>query len=158
MAKRKFNWLDAVIIAVLVLGIAAAAFFFLKKDRAPMGTPEKTYEVTMRFHRATEDEFDYYRVGDTMYHQNRTGVIGTITDLKPVEFFTEEYDPVTGTYKKVSEGLRGSVEMTLRVQGTVVGGELTVGGDSLLVGQQFFPQSDTTRSIITVWSIREVTV
>ena len=157
MVKRKFNWLDAVIVAVLVLGIAAAAFFFLKKDNTFVGAAEKTYEVTLRFNRATVDEFDYYQVGDTMYRQNRTEVLGTITDLKAVENYTECYDAATGSYKKLSRGLRGGVEMTVRVQGSIVDGELTVGGAPLLIGTEFYPQSDTTRSVITVWNILEVT-
>ena len=158
MAKRRFTWLDGVIIGVLVLAVAAVAVWYFTKDNgAALVAENKEYEVTLRFNRATEDEFDYYRVGDTMYYQDRVAPLGTITALKAVENLTEKYDPVTGTYVALQENASGAVEMKVRVQGAVVNGDFTVSGWNVYIGEVFFPQSDTTRSIVTVWDIEEVT-
>ncbi|MBQ8893964.1 MAG: DUF4330 family protein [Clostridia bacterium] len=155
MAKRRFTWLDAVICGLLILALAGAAVWYFTKDSGA-GVATKEYEVTLRFNRATNDEYDYYKIGDTMYFQERAAVLGTITGLKPIEKATEEYDPVNGRYVKLVDPETSAVEMTLRVQGAVIDGEFTVNGETFHIGQEFYPQSDTTRSVMFVWDIEEV--
>lgn len=156
MKKRRFTWLDGIIIGVLVLAVAAAAVWYFTKDNSAAAAATQEYEVTLRFERATEDAFDYYKVGDTMYFQERVAALGTITGLNAVENLKEEYDAVHGRYVQYTDPERGAVEMTLRVQAAVINGEFTVNGEVIYIGQTFFPQSDTTRSIMTVWDIEEV--
>lgn len=154
MKKRRFTWLDGVICGVLILAIIVGAVWFLNKDRTVNDLKE--YEVTLRFDRATTEPFDYYKVGDTMYFQNRVAELGTITGLKDIERKFEEYDTATGRYVAVVDPERRSVEMTVRVQGAVIEGKFTVNGQNFHIGEVFYPQSDTTRSIMTVWDIEEV--
>lgn len=153
MTKRRFTWLDAVI-CLVVLAVAAVAVWYFTRDNNTASAAE--YEVTLRFERATEDPYDYYKVGDVMYFQERAAELGTITALAAVEYPDEEYDAVNGRYVKVLPKL-GGVEMKLRVQGAVIGGEFTVNGETIHIGEVFYPQTDTTRSIMTVWNIEEVT-
>lgn len=155
MTKRKFTWLDGVIIGVLVLVIAGVGIWYFGRDKGVIQT-EQTYEMTLRFPRATVDEFDYYRVGDTMYFQARTGVLGTITSLKGVDNVVEEYDAAKGCYVATPHPTIPAVEMKVQVQGTVSNGDFTVGGNTFFIGQMIFPQSDTTRSVCTIWDIEEV--
>lgn len=152
MTKRRFTWLDAVI-CLVVIAVAAAAVWFFTKDNSASAATE--YEVALRFKRATEDPYDYYKLGDVMYFQERAAVLGTITALAEVEYAEEEYDAVNGRYVKALP-LRGGVEMKLRVQGAVIGGEFTVNGETIHIGEEFYPQTDTTRSVMTVWDIKEV--
>lgn len=156
MKKRRFTWLDGLIIGVVILAIAAVGIWYFTKDDGAAVAATQEYEVTMRFERATNDEYDYYKVGDTMYFQERAGVLGTITELRAVENEKEEYDAVNGRYVKITNPQRGAVEMKVRVQGAVIAGEFTVNGETVTIGQTFFPQTDTTRSIMTVWDIEEV--
>lgn len=156
MTKRRFTWLDGVICGVLILAIIAGAVWYLKKDNTAVGSDLKDYEVTLRFTKATTQPFDYYQVGDTLYFQNRTAVLGTITGLKNIERRFEEYDSENGRYVAVVDPEQQMVEMTVLVQGAVVDGKFTVNEQNFHIGQIFYPQSDTTRSIMTVWDIEEV--
>ena len=156
MNKRKFTWLDGLICGVLVIAIAVGAFLlFGRKDG---GEPQnlKTYELTMRFNRATTVEYDYYKVGDTLYFQNRTDVLGTVTSLEEIDKVHEEYDEDNGRYVTVVDPEQKTVVMKVRVQGSLAGGRFTVGGEQMNIGKVFYPQSDTTRSIMTLWDIKEV--
>ncbi len=156
MKKRTFTWLDGVLCAVLALVlIVGGVFLFGKGDKAAVSS-EKTYEMTMRFNRATTEEFDCYKVGDTLYFQNRTGVLGTVTDLKLIDKVQEEYDEENGRFVAVVDPEIRAVEMKVQVQGGVKDGAFTVGGQELHIGQVLYPQSDTTRSIMTIWDIEEV--
>lgn len=155
MKNRKFTWLDGLLCAVLALAlIVGGVLLFGRKEQAPASA--KTYEMTLRFNRATEQEFDYYKVGDTLYFQNRNGVLGTIADLKLIDKKHEEFDEEKGTFVTVVDPEIRAVEMKVRVQGDVINGDFTVNGQKLHIGQVFYPQSDTTRSIMTVWDIEEV--
>ncbi len=156
MIKRRFTWLDGVICGVLILAIIAGAVWYFSKDNTASGSDLKDYEVTLRFTKATSQPFDYYQVGDTLYFQNRIAVLGTITGLKNIERKFEEYDSENGRYVAVVDPEQQMVEMTVLVQGAVVDGKFTVNEQNFHIGQIFYPQSDTTRSIMTVWDIEEV--
>lgn len=156
MTKRRFTWLDGVICAVLILAIIAGAVWYFKKGDAAADSRLKDYEVTLRFTEATSQPFDYYQVGDTLYFQNRTAVMGTITGLEMIDRKLEEYDSENGRYVSVVDPERKMVEMTVLVQGAVVDGKFTVNEQNFYIGEIIYPQSDTTRSIMTVWDIEEV--
>ena len=153
MAKRRFTFLDGLLI-LLALAVIAAAVWYFTRDAAPEQTA--LYTVTLRIDQATENEADYYQPGDTMYFQNRTAVLGTVKTVEAIEKTYEEYDPVGGRYVEIVDPEWNRLMMTVEVQGGLVDGEFIVNGESLYIGQVFYPQSDTTRSIATVWDIEEV--
>ncbi len=154
MDKKRFTWLDALICGVLILALAVVGVWYFTKDGS--GAEVKEYEVTLRFPRATYEEFDYYQVGDRLYFQGRTAELGTITSLKEIDLVYEEYLEKEARYVKAVHPEKKAVEMKVRVQGAVVEGSFTVNGKPVMIGQEFYPQSDTTRSVFTVWDIEEV--
>ncbi len=156
MNKRKFTWLDGLICGVLVVAIAVGAFLLFGRKDSGENQDLKTYELTMRFTRATTAEYDYYQVGDTLYFQNRTDVLGTITSLEEIDKIHEEYDENNGRYVTVVDPEQKTVVMKVKAQGSLNGGEFSVNGVQMNIGKVFYPQSDTTRSIMTLWDIEEV--
>jgi len=156
MKKRKFTWLDGVICGVVLLALIVGAVFLFGGKGDPVTPDTKTYEVTMRFTRATDTEFDYYAVGDTMYFQNRTGKLGTITHLEEIDRVYEKYNKEKGENVLVTDPERKTVVMKVQVEGSLNGGKFTVGDQKLHIGMVFYPQSNTTRSIMTIWDIKEV--
>ena len=156
MAKRRFSWLDGLICAVLALAIAGGAlwFFFFREPEAE--SAGKQYDLTLRFTQATTDPYDFYKVGDTMYFMTGEKKMGTITALKSMDKITEYLHAESGKFIDAADPHRKTIEMTVRATGTLEGGDFKVNGDSLHIGMEFYPQSETTRSIITVWDIEEV--
>ncbi len=155
MKKRHFTWLDGLICGVLVIAIAVGAFLLFGRNNG-QNQELKTYELTLRFTRATTEEYDYYKVGDKMYFQNREAELGTITALEEIDKLQEEYDAKNGRYVTVVDPEYKTVVMKVEAQGLLEGGKFTVNGEKLNIGMIFYPQSDTTRSIVTVWDIEEV--
>ena len=153
MAKRHFTWLDGVCIA-LVLVLAVGAFWFLNRDSGE--TAARQYEITLRFKQATADPYDFYQVGDVMYFYTRSQTLGTITALSSHDLVTEEYDAVNGKYIAVTDPQWKHIEMKILAEGTMADGELTVNGEPISIGLEFYPQSDTTRSVAVIWDIKEV--
>ena len=156
MKNRKITWLDGLICGVVVLAIIVGAVLLFGRNDSADSQNLKTYELTMRFTRATVAEFDYYKVGDTMYFQNRTEELGTITHLEEIDRVYEEYDEDNNRHVAVVDPERKNVVMKVKVEGVLDGGTFTVNGNKLHIGMVFYPQSDTTRSIMTVWDIKEV--
>ncbi len=154
MAKRHFTWLDGLLIA-LVLVLALGAFWFFTKDSAPAAAKQQ-YEITLRFKQATADPYDFYEVGDVMYFYTRSQKLGTITALSSHDLITEEYDAVGGRYVALTDPQWKEIEMKVLAEGIMDSGELTVNGEPISIGLEFYPQSDTTRSVATIWDIKEV--
>ncbi len=157
MKKRKFTWLDGVVIGVLVLAVAAAGIWYVNKDQG--GEPaaaEKDYRLTVQFTQISEIEMDGYKEGDTLYFQNRAGVLGTIESIQLKDKFIERYDAKAGKYVVVIDPKQKLVEMTVLVKGVVENGKFTVNEKDLSIGQTFYPQTDVVRSVMTIWDIEEV--
>lgn len=154
MKKRTFNWVDGVTIALAVLLIAGAAWYFLR-GRKP-ATPEKDYLVTMRFTQATFDPYDYYKIGDTVYFYSRSSVMGKITSLRQLDTVYETFNRSLGAYQKVIDDKAKTLEVQVAVKGVIENGEFTVNGEKVFMGQTLYPQTDTTRSVMVVWKIEEV--
>lgn len=155
LRKRRFTWLDGLCV-VLVLAIAAGAVWYFTHRNSIMPSAAKSYEITMRFTQATTDPYDFYQVGDTMYFQNRTDVLGTITALRAMDREVEDYNEETDQYVVIIDPRWKTIEMKVLVQGTLQGGTFTVAGEKLHIGKTLYPQSDTTRSIMVIWDIKEV--
>ncbi len=155
MTKRKFNWLDALCI-LLVLAIIAGAIWYLKKDDTAAPADTKPYVVTLRFTQATTDPHDFYKVGDKLHFFTRSAELGTITSVESIDWVREEFNETTGEYYTYVDPQHKQIEMKVLTQGSVEGGMFTVNGSTLLIGGTYYPQTDATRSVMVVWDIEEV--
>ncbi len=156
MFKKRFTPLDWVLIGVVVAALAAGAFwFFGRKDQA---AAENTapYLLTLRFEQKTEAEYDHYKVGDILYFQNRTEELGEITALSYKNNLIETFNKETESYIVSIDKTSKYIVVEVRVDGVLGEGKFTVNGKELYIGQVFYPQTETTRSAMTVLDIEEV--
>lgn len=156
MKNRRFTWLDGLICGIIALAVIVGVVLFFGRDGEAADAPLKTYEMTLRFTQATEDPYDYYKVGDTMHFQNRTAELGVITALKQMDKRYEEFDEEKGCSVQLIDPKRKEIEMKVEVQGALEQGSFKVNGEAFYIGMVFYPQSDTTRSVMTIWDIEEV--
>lgn len=156
MKKRRFTWLDGLICGVVLLAVIGGAILLFGRGDGAVGEERKTYEMTLRFTQATDDPYDYYKVGDTMHFQNRSEELGIITGLKQLDKVYEEFDEDLGYNVEVVDPEKKVIEMKVEVRGILDKGSFTINEEAFYLGKVFYPQSDTTRSIVTVWDIEEV--
>lgn len=156
MAKRRFTWLDGLICAILALAVAGGAIWYFFFREAGSEVLAKQYDLTLRFTQSTTDPYDFYKVGDTMYYMEGEKTLGTITALKSMDKITEYLQAESGKFIDAVDPDWKTIEMTVRANGTLQGGTFKVNGETLHIGKEFYPQSETTRSAITVWDIKEV--
>ncbi len=156
MKKRKFTWIDGVLVAILAIVLAIGAYLLLRELPEELQAVEKPYLVTLQFNQVSEKQYDGYAVGDTLYFQDRLDIMGTIESVKETEKQIERYDPNQGKYVIMTDPSQKAVELTVLVRGQMDKGKLTVMDQHLHIGKLFYPQSDTTRSTMTILDIEEV--
>lgn len=155
--KHKFNWLDILISALLIVALVGGlAWYFVRESKEPQPPTPKNYEITLRFNQMTTDPLDFYQVGETLYYQGGKKAIGTIIDLQIKDYITETLDEAQGKFITTVHPETKSVEVKVRAQGVIENHKLMVNGETIFIGKEFFPQSQITRSTMTVWSIKEV--
>jgi len=154
MTKRKFTWLDGLCILLVLAVAAVAVWYFTKNDTPDPATTE--YEVTLRFEQVTTDPHDFYKVGDELYFFTRSAKMGTIQSIEVKDLVREKYTAETATFSTYVDPLHKMIELKVQVYGAVIDGKFTVEGETFAIGGVFYPQSNTTRSVMTVWDIQEV--
>lgn len=155
--KHKFNWLDILISAVLIAAlIGGLVWFFHRKSNEPQPATPKTYEITLQFNQTTTDPLDFYQVGETLYYQGGKKAIGTITNLQLEDLRTESLDEEQGKFIVATHPKTKVIVMTVQAQGVIENHMLKVNGEAIYIGKDFYPQSEKTRSAMTVRSIKEV--
>lgn len=157
MFKRKFNWLDAVCILLVVALILGGVWFFTRREE-PKEAEEKgePYLLTLHCIQNTEDPTNYMKEGDTLYYLNHTDEIGTITSVKLIDRLVEEFDENKGEYIVVKDPAKQIVEVQVEAKGILEKHSFTVNGVKLEVGLVIYPETDVARTSATVWSIEEV--
>ncbi len=153
MLKRKLNWLDITLIAVVVLALAAAAWYFTRGGEV-IASNQSDYVITLRFTKETTHPTDYYEVGDQLFQTNKT-LIGQILSLEEKDLVDEEFNPVTGEYNRVVDPEIKQIEMKVKATGEIKNGILMVNSEELYVGQKFYPQGLSTRSTMEIRNIEE---
>lgn len=174
--KRKFNWFDAVVCGIVALAILFGAYWFFLREEPITRQPEpgaavgengeteqtyvwveaKPYDVTVRFNQATTDPFDFYHVGDTVYFRGGESKLGEVLKLELKDLITESLDVHQGKFVQTVNPDQKSVEMTIRVMASLKNNRLVVGEEPIYIGLEFYPQSKSTRSVMTIWDIKEV--
>lgn len=159
MNKRKFTWLDGVVIGVLVLAVAVVGVWYFNRGGDASAAALKDYRVTLQATQLANEVGECYAEGETLYFQNRVGVVGTIetVDQEPRNKKVEKFNAATGEFVVYEDPNQKLIQMTVVAQGTMENGSFTVGGEELQIGQTFYPQTDRARATMLVLDIEEVT-
>ena len=80
--KIKWNWLDTLIVCIVVaLIVAAAAFFLMQRPGAVEGAQESYLYITFDTQRARRGNFDDLKVGDKIMISTNGEYFGEIVDV-----------------------------------------------------------------------------
>lgn len=94
--KRKWNWLDTVIVVLIVAIIVGAVFFFLRPQQAILQSAEKNdFTLTVDTPRDKAGTYDALQVGDEVYMVGSNDVFGIIEKVEILPFKATSFNEQT---------------------------------------------------------------
>ena len=134
MKQHKFNWVDGLVILVILALVAGTCvkFFLLKPAEIQEATVKIQY--TVRVATVRQYSVDALQVGDAIYDEEGKGNVGAITDIRvePAEMFVTYPD---GTTELAPVENRYDVFLTVQANAIEDGGLYKVGTYSIRANQ-----------------------
>jgi hypothetical protein len=125
MKKHRFNWIDGLVLVVVVLLIAGTCFKFLGMDPTAQLQDQVDFTFDLRIEGVRQFTVDAIQVGDTIYDSTAKIALGTITNVEATPAETTIYNP-DGTLTKGILEDRYDVVVTVESQGVRNDGVLQV--------------------------------
>jgi hypothetical protein len=125
MKKHRFNWIDGLVLVVVVLLIAGTCYKFLGRDPTAQRQDQVDFTFDLRIEGVRQFTVDAIQVGDTIYDSSAKIALGTITNVAAIPAETTIYYP-DGTLVKGTLEDRYDVVVTVESQGVRNDGVLQV--------------------------------
>jgi hypothetical protein len=150
MKNHKFNWVDGLVLAVIVLLIAGTCFKFLGKDPTAQRQDQVDFTFDLRIEGVRQVTVDAIAVGDTLYDSTAKIALGTITNVAATPAETTIYYP-DGTIVKGEIEDRYDVTVTVSGQGVRNDGVLQVSTCEIMLNR-----SATYYTKYSIWTAQLV--
>lgn len=134
MKKRKFTWIDALVILVAVVLIAGTFLKFFVKDTTSVTRESVPFTYQIKIESIRQCTIDTLQVGDTVYNNDGKGAVGTISAIE-IQPSTTLFNAPDGTIRRVEKEERFNVILTLSAEGVPTGGTYKVGTYTLQVNE-----------------------
>lgn len=135
MKQHKFNWIDGLVIAVLLLLVAGTCLKFLVIDKTAVTREGVSFTYEVRIEGVRQYTIDALSEGDTLYESEGKGAVGVIESISSEPAMTTAAYP-DGTTKEIPIEDRYDVTVTVSAQGIIDGGSYQVGTYDIGVGRQ----------------------
>lgn len=152
MKKHKFNWVDGLILAVVLLLIAGTAVKFLFMDTTSIKKDQVDFQYQVLIHGVRSVTVDALQVGDTVYDNEGKGAVGVISDIQVADAPANISLP-DGTITQGTLEDRYDVTLTLDAQGEPVGKTYKIGTYNIKVNQ-----NSTYFTKYSIWSAKIVSI
>lgn len=126
MKKHKFTWIDALVIAVVLLLIVGTCVKFFAKDSTSVTHENVQFTYQLKIEDVREFTANALQVGDTVYDNEGKGAVGVITDIAVVPATTVYTAPNGEAVEAEMEG-RCDITLTLSAEGVSTGDTYKVG-------------------------------
>ncbi len=137
--KKKFNFFDFFIIALVALVIVGAVWFMGRND-TDTGTQNKIqYVVEMQ--NLTEDKFSAIQIGDKVLDSVGKSDIGVISAIDKAPYTVNIYNSISGKLESVQMEGRYSLLLTIDAYADVTQEAINVGSYRVAVGKGMSMQS-----------------
>lgn len=133
MKKHKLNWVDGLVIAVLLLLVAGTCLKFLVMDTTAVGRETVPFTYQVRISGVRQYTVDALAVGDSLYEKEGKGYVGVIESVTTEPALSMAPYP-DGTAKDVPVEGRFDVTVTVSANGTPDRGVYKVGTYGIRVG------------------------
>lgn len=152
MKKHKFNWVDGLILAVVLLLIVGTAVKFLFMDTTSIKKDRVDFQYQVLIHGVRSVTVDALQVGDTVYDNEGKGAVGVISDIQVADAPANISLP-DGTITQGTLEDRYDVTLTLDAQGEPVGKTYKIGTYNIKVNQ-----NSTYFTKYSIWSAKIVSI
>lgn len=141
MAKKKFNFVD-VLIVLVVLAVVFAGVKVLSGKEGKMTTAVRDVSFTVEVAKSDKSFADAIKIGDDIYDSKKGGYYGKVTGV--------EVKPATGIGANTAEGkyviseFEGKYDVYITVSGTptsVTDGNIMFASQKVKVGEEMFLKS-----------------
>lgn len=133
MKKHKFNWVDGLVIVVVLLLAAGTCLKFLVMDTTAVGRETVPFTYQVRISGVRQYTVDAIAVGDSLYEKEGKGYVGVIESVTAEPAMSMAAYP-DGTAKDVPVEGRFDVVVTVTAEGTPDRGVYKVGTYGIRVG------------------------
>lgn len=133
MKKHKFNWVDGLVIVVVLLLVAGTCLKFLVMDTTAVGRETVPFTYQVQISGVRQYTVDAIAVGDSLYEKEGKGYVGVIEHVTAEPALSLALYP-DGTAKDVPVEGRFDVTVTVTAEGTPDRGVYKVGTYGIRVG------------------------
>lgn len=126
MKKHKFTWIDALIIAVVIVLLAGTYVKFFVKDTTSVTTQVQEFSYQLRIEGLRQCSVDSLQVGDKLYDNEGKGCVGEIAAIE-VFSATTNYTTPDGTIAEIPIEGKFDVVLTISAEGTAKDGVYSLG-------------------------------
>lgn len=152
MKKHKFNWVDGLILAVVLLLIAGTAVKFLVMDTTSLKKDQASFQYQLLIRGVRQVTVDALQEGDTVYDNEGKGAVGVISGIQ-VEDASTNISLPNGTIIEGSIDDRYDVTLTLDAEGEPVDKTYKIGTYTIKVNQ-----TSTYFTKYSIWSATIVSI
>ena len=152
MKKHKFNWIDGLVIAVIVLLVAGTCLKFFVMDTTSVGRATTPFTYEVKISGVRQYTVDAIQAGDALFESEGKGQVGVIEEITAEPAVAVASYP-DGTTREVSVEDRYDVILTVSAEGVLDGGVYKVGTYDIRVGHKagyFTKYSDWEGAIVSL--------
>lgn len=132
-AKRGINFIDIIILLLIVAAVAGAIWLFGREKAAPSGSGATiTYELQMN--NVIEEIAFAAQIGDSLTETKTKAMIGTIKDVRVEPMIENSFDATTGTMKKATYPGRYRVSLVCESPAQRVSEKIVISGFTMGIG------------------------
>lgn len=126
MKKRKYNWVDGLIVVVVLLLIVGTCVKFMGRDVRSTKTPATAFSYELSVRGVRQITVDALQEGDIIYDNAGKGTVGVISAMEAVPAVENAGYP-DGTIREMQLEDRFDVTLTIEAEGTVADGAYRIG-------------------------------
>lgn len=156
--KFKWNWLDTLIVCVVVVLIASATVFFVLNRPSSLGEAVKDSNILIGFdsYRDEPGTYDDIKVGDKVMFSSNGQVLGEIVDVEILPSRTAVFNENTKKYQIDENENFVYCRFTVKASGYINDrNEAFAGNKAVLYSDEWYLETTSQRLAVTVTGIKE---